>query len=974
MTILGCGAEMKALMAVSDEDVQTIEDVLKERLDMGIARPEAQRQAVAEAIAMLGTERAMVMGAISIKVEALPKAANSTTATHQDPGAAPEVATAPVIAESLQKAAKKPYEDALAEVSAEIARLDKISGPETQKQRDLSGRRARLEEAIWQIGQGKEPDGRLLKKDAPTQARRTNPAQTIEFKNPIVGPSGEKLVSYTWQWKPFEYVDKTGEERTGKLSDWDKSAGNVDTGREVVHQFTVESKDGETRIVSAESAIAALGYADKVSEGSAKSAISAAKTLARNKMQLAELESALSAFMADQAEVNKLALPEVTRGIGGWWAMGDSTVRQTSQLFPNSQPGELLPERMKVLEDGWRSNRLSERGWNLATENTLKEGIYDTNAQIKRAQAKLDSINVKTGRSAAETGLGVANGPVYAQRRGQDAPAAETQAVQSGIEGKSLIQAAQFVASTGSPAQREIAKRVVQKLLALQSAGVTLDLKIAHRGDMVPAGLINSRGYTETGFDDKGRDIVVWLNGADVISKVGTDYETLLHELVHAATTGAILHGASVKNSVHAKSVADLKAVSSAIERHINDRFRQADAGSVELTEFEKDMRASANNAFRNMDEVVAWALSSSEAQQYLESIPYQGGSMWTRFVQAVREFLGLSAASDTALSEVLRVAEAIMNPQDANFHATQAFWHKRGIKMAQQQASGSKVLQNVRNERAEPFYSELSRQIEAANINAAPVIGWKAMLKGLMSKGVKADEITWSGIEEWLDLQTGKVAKADVLAYLAANGVQVEETVLGQPDEADIEALLNDDVGEGMTREEAIEYLGRDEGATPTKYDKYQLPGGQNYREVLLTLPVKLPTKLPSGYEIVEKPMNGPNARWVINGPGPLTENRYASGPDRVALIRRFVENNHTGQAPYQSSHWSQPNVLAHIRVNDRTDADGKRVLFVEEIQSDFGQSFKKQRDAISKAVDNDFEGIVERMKKAGVLQVECD
>mgnify|MGYP000152014195 CR=1 FL=1 len=92
MTILGCGAEMKALMAVSDEDVQTIEDVLKERLDMGIARPEAQRQAVAEAIAMLGTERAMVMGAISIKVEALPKAANSTTATHQDPGAAPEVA------------------------------------------------------------------------------------------------------------------------------------------------------------------------------------------------------------------------------------------------------------------------------------------------------------------------------------------------------------------------------------------------------------------------------------------------------------------------------------------------------------------------------------------------------------------------------------------------------------------------------------------------------------------------------------------------------------------------------------------------------------------------------------------------------------------------------------------------------------------------------------------------------------------
>lgn len=44
-----------------------------------------------------------------------------------------------------------------------------------------------------------------------------------------------------------------------------------------------------------------------------------------------------------------------------------------------------------------------------------------------------------------------------------------------------------------------------------------------------------------------------------------------------------------------------------------------------------------------------------------------------------------------------------------------------------------------------------------------------------------------------------------------------------------------------------------------------------------------------------------------------------------------------------FQSGHWDEPNVLAHIRLNDRTDADGKRVLFVEEIQSDWGQAGKK-------------------------------
>ena len=75
-------------------------------------------------------------------------------------------------AKAKAEAAKKaPYEAAFAEADAEIRRLDKIDGPETQKQKDLSGRRDRLREALYQIGQGKEPDGRLLRKAAEPDAR-----------------------------------------------------------------------------------------------------------------------------------------------------------------------------------------------------------------------------------------------------------------------------------------------------------------------------------------------------------------------------------------------------------------------------------------------------------------------------------------------------------------------------------------------------------------------------------------------------------------------------------------------------------------------------------------------------------------------------------------------------------------------------------------------------------------------------------
>ena len=48
----------------------------------------------------------------------------------------------------------------------------------------------------------------------------------------------------------------------------------------------------------------------------------------------------------------------------------------------------------------------------------------------------------------------------------------------------------------------------------------------------------------------------------------------------------------------------------------------------------------------------------------------------------------------------------------------------------------------------------------------------------------------------------------------------------------------------------------------------------------------------------------------------------------------------------PFRSSHWEEDNILAHVRFNDRTDAEGSKVLFIEELQSDWGQGFKKFKD----------------------------
>ena len=49
---------------------------------------------------------------------------------------------------------------------------------------------------------------------------------------------------------------------------------------------------------------------------------------------------------------------------------------------------------------------------------------------------------------------------------------------------------------------------------------------------------------------------------------------------------------------------------------------------------------------------------------------------------------------------------------------------------------------------------------------------------------------------------------------------------------------------------------------------------------------------------------------------------------------------------ATFNSSHWDTPNVVAHLRLNDRTGADGENLLHMEELQSDWGQGARGTRD----------------------------
>lgn len=272
-------------------------------------------------------------------------------------------------------------------------------------------------------------------------------------------------------------------------------------------------------------------------------------------------------------------------------------------------------------------------------------------------------------------------------------------------------------------------------------------------------------------------------------------------------------------------------------------------------------------------------------------------------------------------------------------------------------------------------FFSQAIRTIEQKMPNAAT----PEQVRGILSpaNGVKAEELEWIGLDDILNGKT-KVTKQDVLDHLRANQVEVKPVVLGgdsanrqirlERAEKDLQQFM---LMEGLTESEANNYAldaargglsesqlriaransrqwelvddlqhvyaARKEGDSRNapKFGKYTLPGGENYREVLLTKP---PTK-------VEVP------QWKIIRPDGHVDGTFASEESaRIQAERRgegyTVRNDppKTVDGGFRSSHFDEPNILAHLRMNDRVDAEGKKTLFVEEVQSDWHQKGREQ------------------------------
>jgi hypothetical protein len=117
-----------------------------------------------------------------------------------------------------------------------------------------------------------------------------------------------------------------------------------------------------------------------------------------------------------------------------------------------------------------------------------------------------------------------------------------------------------------------------------------------------------------------------------------------------------------------------------------------------------------------------------------------------------------------------------------------------------------------------------------------------------------------------------------------------------------------------------------------PKTHADYNMPGGKNYREIR----VGLPSNRPSIKNMSRHEYNVAVAKADAEG------------------VNDFMHSTH---------HGDEPNVLFHLRVADHTDAEGKKGLLIDELQSDWHQKGRDKGykgDIDSAALDQEMKNII--------------
>ena len=233
----------------------------------------------------------------------------------------------------------------------------------------------------------------------------------------------------------------------------------------------------------------------------------------------------------------------------------------------------------------------------------------------------------------------------------------------------------------------------------------------------------------------------------------------------------------------------------------------------------------------------------------------------------------------------------------------------------------------------APTFYSNAERAVEGIKQNKATAEQWKAMLT--KAGGIKAGEDKWMGLSAWLDENKGKsLTKDEVLQFVKENGIQMEEVNYG-----DVSRIIDKYRDEFKA---LIEQAKTNGIKTPSERGRWAFEQmvkrhGDWYRDSAYIVDMGSNESVLGHHDSLVDNLGIDNA---IDGTRLPYTTRGLDNKREIAFVVPNVE-------PYQKRdriHFGPENegkAVMWVRFGETTDADGKRVLVIDEIES------KRHQDA---------------------------
>ena len=234
-------------------------------------------------------------------------------------------------------------------------------------------------------------------------------------------------------------------------------------------------------------------------------------------------------------------------------------------------------------------------------------------------------------------------------------------------------------------------------------------------------------------------------------------------------------------------------------------------------------------------------------------------------------------------------------------------------------------------------FYSAVGKAVEASKQPKASPEQWLATLRN--TAGIKPEELTGLGLEPWLRSQGKAVTKEALGQFIEAHQMHLVETEKSGPEAQP----FRDKLGESRRQLEELRAASSayEEGLSSQAFNQ-----GLSNREISRLIDrderVIAATKLDN--ELVEEQRK--LSEEIAKRAPAWTARKVPGASDYRELIAQFPEEITGGKGIYTNSHWGDQitNPIGHIRFGAYKTAEGKRVMMIQEIQSDWHEDAAKK------------------------------